>query len=255
MSLPVNSMMPFSSKTMALICAAGVGSRAGGTLPKQYQSLNGLPMLVHTIAAFAQTSCVSDVLVVIGSADEWFDELVAPHLPAGVMVARVGGASRAISVSNGLQFLKDSGKSLDHWVMVHDAARPCIRPELIQRLFDGVCLAQADGGLLALPVVDTVKLAEPLSDAAPDVYQVRQTLKRDELWLAQTPQMFGLGALLTALSHTISAENSDWVTDEASVMESIGVSPLLVAGHVSNLKVTCPEDFLLAEFWLNHNRT
>lgn len=248
----MDSPMLTSSKTMALICAAGVGSRAGGSLPKQYQPLNEVPMLLHTIMAFVRAPCVSEVLVVIAPVDEWFDDLIVPHLPDCVKVARVGGTSRAASVANGLQFLKGSTKSSDHWVMVHDAARPCIRPDLIQRLFDEVCRTQSDGGLLALPVVDTVKSAETSADHMTPFPLAHQTLKRDKLWLAQTPQMFGLDALLDALRGALSTENSDWVTDESSVMESIGVSPLLVAGHLSNLKVTYPEDFLLAKFWLNH---
>ena len=235
------------TKTHVLICAAGQGLRAGTALPKQYELINGVPMLVHTILAFGRSSVVQEISVVIAPDDEWFDERVAPWVGADVAVLRVGGETRARSVCNALAEL-DSGLNGvldDAWLMVHDAARPCVRGEAIERLFETVVKSNAVGGLLALPVVDTVKLSD-------DGKLSKKTLNRTKLWAAQTPQMFKLDVLYNALSDAlVDVSVAEGLTDEASVMEWAGISPLLVMGDVSNLKVTHPHDFLLAAFWLN----
>ena len=227
---------------VALICAAGVGARAGGDVPKQYQLIHGVPMLVHTVRAF-ERSCVDAVCVVISPDDAWYDVCVAPLVGTAVQVLRVGGTSRASSVANGLLALVEDfhGQS---WVLVHDAARPCISPSLIARLCESTT---GVGGLLAVPVVDTVK--KSTADGDVDV-----TSDRSGLWLAQTPQMFRLSQLSEALEHAFEEPDVSWITDEASVMEWAGFSPALVEGHVSNLKVTRADDFVLAGFWLNQLR-
>ena len=128
--------------------------------------------------------------------------------------------------------------------MVHDAARPCITPALVEALHNGVLQHSAVGGVLAMPVVDTIKLSD-------DGILAKKTLDRKKLWAAQTPQMFKLDVLYNALSDALVDEHvATGITDEASVMEWAGVSPMLIEGHVSNLKVTFAHDFELAEFWL-----
>ncbi|MGL4766923.1 MAG: 2-C-methyl-D-erythritol 4-phosphate cytidylyltransferase [Formosimonas sp.] len=225
--------------TIALICAAGVGARAGGGIPKQYQTIHGQPMLAHTIAAFAASSCISHTYVVIAPDDAWYGELIAPHVSHTVTALRVGGASRAESICNGLAQL--DGLFDEAWVQVHDAARPCVTPDLIATLHNAV-QPNGVGGLLALPVVDTVKLSDTGG-------VVKKTLDRQKLWLAQTPQMFPLNLLYNAYADALLDEEAI-LTDDASVMERAGYDAQLVTGHARNLKVTHAEDFALAQFWL-----
>ncbi|TDR32205.1 2-C-methyl-D-erythritol 4-phosphate cytidylyltransferase [Hydromonas duriensis] len=235
-------MSQAKTSVVALICAAGQGERAGTPLPKQYKELNGVPMLVHTIMAFLKCDVVQEVYVVLSPKDAWYDVLVAPLVGDAVKAIRVGGETRAQSVCHALGVLDDSHD--DTWVMVHDAARPCIQGSFIKKLHDEVLQRDAIGGLLAVPMVDTVKYSE-------DEVQVKKTLDRKKLWAAQTPQMFKLDVLYNALSDALVDETiAAGITDEASVMEWAGVSPLLVQGEVANLKVTYPHDFKLAEFWL-----
>lgn len=196
-------------------------------MPKQYQPLLGRPLLAHTLAALRCVSVIDRVLVVIAADDvHWVD---AP----GIEAVRRGGATRAESVFNGLQALRDSGVPDNDWVLVHDAARCLVQPAWIDRLIDA-CLPDEVGGLLALPVADTLKRAEG--------GRVAETLPRADKWAAQTPQMFRIGMLRTALATAGSA-----VTDDASAIELAGYRPLLVEGDAANLKVTWPSDFVLAE--------
>ncbi len=236
-----NAMMAIVP-TVALICAAGSGSRTGSPLPKQYRNLNGVPMLAHAIKALFNSACVQQVVVVVSPQDAWYDVLIAPLVGDAVQVLRVGGATRAQSVCNALDVLDEQYD--EAWVMVHDAARPCITPALVEALHDGVLQHSAVGGVLAMPVVDTIKLSD-------DGVLAKKTLDRKKLWAAQTPQMFKLDVLYNALSDALVDEHvAMGITDEASVMEWAGVSPMLIEGHVSNLKVTFAHDFELAEFWL-----
>ena len=229
--------------TVALICAAGSGSRAGSPLPKQYKELNGVPMLAHAIKALFNSACVQQVVVVLSPQDAWYDVLIAPLVGEAVQVLRVGGETRAQSVCNALEALDEQYD--EAWVMVHDAARPCVTPALVERLHESVLLHSAVGGVLAMPVVDTIKLSD-------DGVLVKKTLDRKKLWAAQTPQMFKLDVLYNALSDALVDEHvAAGITDEASVMEWAGVSPLLVEGDVRNLKVTFAHDFALAAFWLD----
>ncbi len=245
-----------------LICAAGVGARAGGVVPKQYQNINDAPMLWHTLQAFIHVPEVARVYVVISPVDEWFAHSIAPLLMGmdeRVVVLRVGGASRAESVCNGLAHLDAQLDEMDEaWVMVHDAARPCVRAEAILRLRDKVWLSaqherdvsgewQAVGGILAQSVTDTVKLSH-------DGQRIKKTVDRSALWTAQTPQMFTVSRLYNALSDALTdPEVAQTITDEASVMEWSGYQPLLVQGDARNLKVTYPYDFDLAGFMLKKN--
>lgn len=222
---------PAAAHCHALLPAAGSGSRAGGALPKQYQPLLGQPLLAHTLAALRAVPAIDRVLVVIAPDDAHWREV------AGVDAVRCGGASRAESVFNGLQALRDAGVPEHDWVLVHDAARCLVTPEEIGALI-AACQEDAVGGLLALPLPDTLK--------AEAGGRVQQTIAREHKWLAQTPQMFRLGALHAALAAT--RDNGfAGITDEASAIERSGAQPRLVEGRASNFKVTYPHDFALAE--------
>jgi 2-C-methyl-D-erythritol 4-phosphate cytidylyltransferase len=209
-----------------LIPCAGNGSRSGATGPKQYQRIAGKAMVMHTLGAFAAVHRLAGTLVVVSPGDDFFDALP-------VQAAPCGGATRAQSVANGLDALLHQGATPKDWVLVHDAARCLITPQLIDTLIDA-CLPDAVGGLLALPLPDTLKAARDGRVAA--------TLERSDKWLAQTPQMFRIGELQSALQTA-----SDTVTDESSAMEALGCSPLLVEGSAQNFKVTYRQDFALAE--------
>jgi 2-C-methyl-D-erythritol 4-phosphate cytidylyltransferase len=216
---------------IALIPAAGVGARMAAGSPKQYLPLLGKPMLRHTIEAFLACELIARVVVVVSAEDGYID-----GLSDGVTVLRCGGATRMDSILNGLRALAGELHGAD-MVLVHDAARPGLTPALIRKLIAEVG-ANPAGGLLALPVVDTVKTTRGGS--------VRTT-PRDGLWLAQTPQMFSYELLLRALG---SAADPAAITDDASAVEALGLSPQLVEGHPRNLKVTLPSDIRIAEMYL-----
>ncbi|MEP6557085.1 MAG: 2-C-methyl-D-erythritol 4-phosphate cytidylyltransferase [Burkholderiales bacterium] len=220
---------PYRPRFFALIPCAGSGSRAGTCVPKQYHVLFGQPMVLHTLAAFAAVPRIADLLVVVSPQDESFEAFSSPF-----SVADCGGETRAQSVLNGLDRLFELGADRRDWVLVHDAARCLILPSQIEALIDA-CEHDPVGGLLAHRLADTLKHATPEG-------RVAKTLDRSGKWLAQTPQMFRLGALLGALQ-----QGGSRVTDEAAAMEAAGHAPLLVAGSAQNFKVTFPEDFALAE--------
>lgn len=216
----------------ALLPCAGSGSRAGAPLPKQYHAVAGRPMVMHTLAAFLAEPRMTSIRVVVAP-DDRFLHLDDPR----IVLARCGGASRAESVCNGLRSMLQDGVSPHDWVLVHDAARCLVSPADIGRLIDA-CAEDAVGGLLALPLPDTLKQEQAGRAVA--------TVDRADKWLAQTPQMFRLGELFSALE----AARSDGfagITDEASAIERSGMRPLLVAGTSRNFKVTYPEDFAMAE--------
>ncbi|MDO4769899.1 MAG: 2-C-methyl-D-erythritol 4-phosphate cytidylyltransferase, partial [Brachymonas sp.] len=217
-------------------------------LPKQYQPVAGQPMLWHTLAAFAQCPAIKQTLLVLAPDDGWFTAHPLPPKTFGLQpwISHCGGASRAKSVRNGLLALQERGAQADDWVLVHDAARCLITPEQIQRLISA-CRHDPIGGLLALPLPDTLKAQQAAArHTAPPTPRVATTLPRHDKWLAQTPQMFRLGTLLHALEAGL-REAPDSITDEASAIERQGHAPLLVQGSASNFKVTYPEDFALAE--------
>ncbi|AUA59622.1 2-C-methyl-D-erythritol 4-phosphate cytidylyltransferase [Achromobacter spanius] len=226
-----------SDSIIAIVPAAGVGARASQPgaepVPKQYRPLAGQPMLRHAVRALLADERVSQVRVAVTPGDGWVDTALA-GLPRTVWRA-CGGATRADTVAGALA---DSGVADDTWVLVHDAARPGLPESALRRLIDA-CLADPVGGLLALPVADTVKGGRD---------RVERTLDRNGLWLAQTPQMFRAGVLRDAL--TAASVNGVIVTDEASALEAAGYAPLLVPGALRNFKVTWPDDFELMEKWL-----
>jgi 2-C-methyl-D-erythritol 4-phosphate cytidylyltransferase len=220
----------------ALIPAAGSGTRVAGGEPKQYRPIAGRPMLWHAIRAVCVPR-VQSVFVVLAANDERFARQDWSAFAGRVQPLYCGGSSRRDSVYNGLVATSGSVDP-DDWLLVHDAARPCLAARDVQNLVRE-CESDAIGGLLALPVADTVKQAG--KDEA-GVMRVAATLDRAQLWLAQTPQMFRAGLLAQALQQASPA-----VTDEASAVESLGLKPRLVAGSRDNLKVTYPEDFAVAE--------
>jgi 2-C-methyl-D-erythritol 4-phosphate cytidylyltransferase / 2-C-methyl-D-erythritol 2,4-cyclodiphosphate synthase len=229
-----------AAKCYALVPCAGVGERAGAGGPKQYRSVAGRSVVVHTLAALASVPRIEKTLVVLAADDREF----AAHAPGfDGWAERCGGAMRADSVANGLAAFVRRGARDHDWVLVHDAARCLVQPASIERLIDA-CIDDAVGGLLALPLADTLKQSG--SDE-----RVLTTLDRSGKWLAQTPQMFRLGLLRQAL-----AQAGPAVTDEASAVEALGHAPRLVRGEPDNFKLTWPADFALAERLLrNHAMT
>ncbi|MBW3507709.1 2-C-methyl-D-erythritol 4-phosphate cytidylyltransferase [Janthinobacterium sp. NKUCC06_STL] len=228
---------PNTIRYFALIPAAGVGARMEAGSPKQYLAIAGKPMLRHALDAFLASPLIAHTYVVVSADDGVIDTVVPAH---GVTVLRCGGATRMDSILNGLHALHGSIAAHDQ-VLVHDAARPGLTPALIAKLITEVGDHPA-GGLLALPVVDTVKRAGPANVSA-------QTVPRDGLWLAQTPQMFSYALLHQALSE---APDPQAITDDASAVEALGLAPRLVEGHPRNLKVTLPRDIHTAELYLTH---
>lgn len=220
----------------ALIPCAGSGSRAGTADPKQYQLLAGQAMIWHTLQAFRAVSALAGLCVVVAPGDAGFAKACPDFGHGQEALSATGGATRAASVYSGLKALLIGTAQAHDWVLVHDAARCLVTPEQITTLINA-CQNDEVGGLLALPVPDTLK-----SSAAG---RVAGTLERSGKYLAQTPQMFRIGALLAAL---LAAQAADLaVTDESSAIEAQGFSPLLVSGSAQNFKVTYPEDFALAE--------
>ena len=226
---------PNTPRYFALLPAAGVGARMQAGSPKQYLSIAGKPMLRHALDAFLASPLIAHAYVVVSADDGVIDTVVPQH---GVTVLRCGGATRMETILNALQALRGSRAAHDQ-VLVHDAARPGLTPALIEKLITEVG-AHAAGGLLALPVVDTVKRAGPGNVSA-------RTVPRDGLWLAQTPQMFSYALLHRALSE---APDPLAITDDASAVEALGLAPTLVEGHPCNLKVTLPRDIHTAELYL-----
>lgn len=221
-----------ASRCYALVPCAGIGARSGAASPKQYMPIAGRAMVAHTLAALGAVARISATLVVLAPTDDVFESHVPAFAGEGRWTARCGGPTRARSVANGLAQLLARGARPDDWVLVHDAARCLVRPEVIDRLIDA-CLGDAVGGLLALPLADTLKEGRD--------GRVRVTIPRADKWAAQTPQMFRLQLLQQALAHA-----GDDVTDEAGAIERLGHAPLLVPGSLENFKVTVADDFDLA---------
>lgn len=220
----------------ALVPAAGSGSRMGGELPKQYLPLSGRPLIEHTVCALATHPRIDKVYVVLSPEDGWWEGQGIAHDKLSVL--RCGGAARADSVMNGLKAIAGDIAG-DDWVLVHDAARPCLRAEHLDRMLAELADDEV-GGILAVPVADTLKRAEAAQ-------RIAATVPREGLWQAQTPQMFRHALLLQALQAAGSA-----VTDEASAIEHMGFKPKLVEGDARNLKVTYPRDLELAALILEH---
>lgn len=219
----------------AIVPAAGTGSRFASETPKQYRMLAGRPLLYHSLAALCRHERIERVWVVLALNDRWWRQHDWTSLGYKLETAFCGGPTRSGSVANGLRAAATAVHD-DDWLLVHDAARPC----LSQAMLTALCDQLADdpvGGILALPVADTLKRAD-------ESQRIACTEPRDGLWQAQTPQMFRYGLLVNAL-----AEHPGG-TDEASAVEAAGFHPKLVQADASNLKVTYPADLRLAELIL-----
>ena len=225
----------------ALIPAAGSGVRMAGELPKQYHELSGRPLLHYAVACLCAHPTIEQVFVVLAQDDTRFGRYDWGSFAPKLEPLYCGGETRAASVFNGLLAVRDAVAATD-WVLVHDAARPCLARDALDRLIDEVSDDDA-GGLLAVPVTDTLKRANGEG-------RVAQTEPREQLWGAQTPQMFRYRLLLEALR----AIDHKLATDEACAMEHLGFKAQLVKGDARNIKVTYPEDLRLAELILNSHR-
>ena len=225
------------SKAHVLIPAAGAGVRMGGASPKQYLDIAGRPLLWHALNALCSHARIDHVFLVLAAGDSLFARHDWRDFRDRLTPLYCGGATRAASVFNGLLAIHDVAAEND-WILVHDAVRPCLRAADIERL-SAELEGDSTGGLLAVPLSDTLKRAQR------DMRVVR-TEPREDLWLAQTPQMFRYRLLLEALRRA----DPGAVTDEASAIEALGLKPKLVAGDPRNIKVTYPEDLALAELIL-----
>jgi len=224
-------------RTLAIIPAAGTGSRVGGALPKQYLALGGRPLLHFAIARLCAHAAIERVCLVLAPDDRFFETYEWHPFAAKLTPMPVGGATRAATVLNALEALAGEADP-DDWILVHDAARPCLSVRMLDRLIDE---AGADpcGGLLAVPVADTLKRADEHQHSI-------RTEARAGLWQAQTPQMFRYEVLLRALR----ACDLGQATDEAAAIEALGFKPRLVQSDATNLKVTHAQDLALAELIL-----
>lgn len=231
-------------KIHTIVVSAGVGKRFGTQLPKQYTHIHQKTVLEHTIYALSQVSQLTDCYLVIGEHDT-----IAKNLTFSMPIHWVtGGVERMHSVFNGVQAVWQASHHQENdWVLIHDGARPCVLPSDIERLIEQAT-KHLSGGILAVPVRDTVKVKTVLPTGN---LVCQQTLDRNQLWLAQTPQLFPLGKLYHYLKQAI--EQHIQFTDEASLLEHFGEQPLLVEGSHSNIKLTFPEDMLFASLFLNQN--
>ncbi len=221
----------------ALVPAAGFGARMGHELPKQYMPLAGRPMIFHALNTLCACPDIATVFVVLSPDDVLFHGYDWSAFGDKLQPLYCGGSTRAETVINGLLA---SELEPDDWVLVHDAARPCLTGVLLDKVIDAL-QDDAVGGLLAVPVADTLKRSNREQ-------RVVKTENREQLWQAQTPQMFRAGLLAEALR-----QYPD-VTDEASAIEAMGLSPKLVAGDSSNFKVTYPQDVVLAQMLLKQGK-
>jgi len=228
--------MAIKAKFWAVIPAAGVGKRMQADRPKQYLALHGRTVLEHTLARFLDHPQFSGVVVAVTEGDPYWQELAISHPKLKVAA---GGEERCHSVRNALLLLHSQAAAED-WVLVHDAARPCLRREDLEHLLT-VLSDHPVGGLLGLPVADTMKRT-----GADDT--VLETVSREHLWRALTPQMFRFAELYAALEAAL--RSNQLVTDEASAMELSGKAPKMVEGHGDNIKITRPQDLRLAELYL-----
>lgn len=251
-----------NSKLIAIVPAAGVGARARTDMPKQYQTVNGQTILRRAVSAVLADQRVDQVRVAVAAGDTRVAQ--ALHGLPRTVWRPCGGATRAATVARALA---DADLADDDWVLVHDAARPGLPADALDRLIS-TCLSTGHGGLLAVRVADTVKRESTAADNGSNsvfaseeatgarsgisgktqVQRVEQSVSRDGLWLAQTPQMFPAGLLKRALDQAIAARHA--ITDEASAVELLGYPPLLIPGSMRNFKVTWPEDIELMGKWL-----
>ncbi len=222
----------------AIIPAAGIGRRIGSETPKQYLQINGKPILQYSINLFLQHQLIDGVVIVLAENDTFWKGLQINE--SEKLITTIGGVERFHSVLNGLIAL-EGRLDTDDWVLVHDAARPCLEISDIDKLINST-VTHPTGGILAMPVRDTMKRAG-------EDNLIIETVDRNQLWHALTPQMFRFKKLRQAIEDAI--ENNIPITDEAQAIEQTGQRPILVEGSARNIKVTRPEDLALASFYLS----
>lgn len=229
-----------SLSIVAVVPAAGVGSRMQADRPKQYLKISGKTILEHTVEKLLTHTLVDKVIVAISDDDPYFPQLSLANNPEVIRVS--GGKERADSVLSALDYIESN--QLAQWAMVHDAARPCVDLNDIDNLIK-VAITNQLGGILATPVRDTMKRANAQQN-------IDHTVDREALWHALTPQLFKTQPLRYALSQAL--DQGVPITDEASAIEWLGEKPALVHGRADNIKITQPEDLALAEFYLTRNK-
>jgi 2-C-methyl-D-erythritol 4-phosphate cytidylyltransferase len=233
--------MSNADNVWAVVPAAGIGSRMQSDKPKQYLTLDNKPVLQHTLERLAAHPHIKGIVLALADEDPWWSEL--EFKPDCELLIAKGGKQRADSVLNALHALAVHTDD-DPWVMVHDAARPCLRQQDIDRMLETLLTHQV-GGILGIPVNDTVKRADADN-------QILETVDRHGLWRAATPQMFRLGILKKALE--TASEQGLTVTDEASAIELAGWQPMMVEGHQDNIKITVPQDLALAALFMRQQQ-
>ena len=225
-----------------VIPAAGVGRRMASDVPKQYLLLNNKTVIEHTLTIFDLHNSISEIVIVLSKEDEYWPAL---EITLSKPLHKVnGGQERCNSVLNGLKFLENKAAE-DDWVLVHDAARPCLREDDLSLLLESLNEHEV-GGILATPVRDTMKRSND------KLKLIKETVNRENLWHALTPQMFRFELLKNALESALS--KNIVITDEASAIEVAGYQPVLVEGHADNVKITRPEDLALAAFFLRQQK-
>lgn len=224
---------------VAIVPAAGVGKRMLADCPKQYLTINGVTIIEHTVNRLLSHPQIAHVVIAISQNDEYFATTSLPNAPDVSTV--IGGKERVDSVLAGLQSIASNNYS---WALVHDAARPCVELDDIDKLLH-TCFSGEQGGLLAYPVRDTMKRGDNANN-------VVATVERENLWHALTPQMYPCDTLLNAINYALT--NDVAVTDESSAIEAYGKSSLLIEGSSNNIKITKPDDLALATFILNQQQ-
>lgn len=230
-----------SERIWAVIPAAGIGSRMDSDTPKQYLKIAEKTILEHSINCFLEHSQIYKVIVALNPKDTYWEELPFKNNPR--VMTTIGGKERVDSVLAGLKTVQATDFSQHDWVMVHDAARPCLKAEQIDDLIHAKD-SSPDGAILAIGVTDTVKQANSKQT-------IDKTIDRESIWLAQTPQFFSVDSLVRSIESAL--DKGEKVTDEASAMELSGHHPSLVIGSRKNIKVTEQEDLLLASLWLSRH--
>jgi 2-C-methyl-D-erythritol 4-phosphate cytidylyltransferase len=227
--------MTKSTKFWAIVPAAGVGKRMQSDRPKQYLDLAGKTVIEHTLLRLLQADVFAAIAVAVSEEDSYWSELaISQHKN---IITAPGGKERADSVLSGLKTIREQASDHD-WVLVHDAARPCITATDIHHLIDSL-INDDVGGILALSSPDTLKHVQGLC--------ITGTMDRSHIWRALTPQMFRYGMLKTALEQ---AQGNPAITDDASALELQGLQPKIVEGRPDNIKITRPEDLALAQFYM-----
>ncbi len=224
-----------TEQVFAVVPAAGIGSRMQADRPKQYLSLDNATILEHTVQRLLQFTPFQKIVLPLAKHDDYFPQLSLQHER---LLTCDGGAERYHSVLNGIDCLLQHGAQVSDWVMVHDVARPCITQQDLTALWD----ARSDQGcILGMQVRDTMKRTDSSN-------QILNTVEREQLWHALTPQLAQIGVLKQAIETCIAAGHA--ITDEASALEYVGLRPHMVAGHPSNIKVTRPDDLIMAQLFV-----